>query len=57
MGKIEKKIKKTQERIEFLENEMYINLKQKTSNTVEISISDYQNKIQKLRKELADLVK
>ncbi len=55
MSKIEKKRKKLQERIDFLEEEMYKNLKQKTSNTAEISISDYQRKIEELRKQLEKL--
>lgn len=55
MGKIEKKKQKILDRIQFLEDEMRMNLKQKTSNTAEISISDYQNKIQTLRKQLASL--
>jgi len=55
MSKIEKKRKKLEERLKFLEEEMFLNLKQKTSNTAEISISDYQNKIQVLRKQLAEL--
>jgi hypothetical protein len=52
MGKIEKKKAKIVERIKFLEDEMRTNLKQKTSNTKEISLSEYQNKIQDLRKQL-----
>lgn len=55
MGKIEKKKQKILDRIEFLEDEMRTNLKQKTSNTAEISISEYQNKIQALRKQLEQL--
>lgn len=55
MSKIEKKKKKLQERIDFLEEQMYINLKQKISDTAEISISGYQNKIATLRKELQNL--
>lgn len=55
MGKIEKKRQKILDRIQFLEDEMRINLKQKTSNTAEISISEYQNKIQALRKQLEQL--
>lgn len=57
MSKVDKKIKKIEERIKFLEDEMKLNLKQKTSNTAEISLSDYQNKIQVLRKQLAELKK
>jgi hypothetical protein len=55
MGKIEKKRKKLEERIEYLENEMFLNLKQKTSSTGEISISKVQHEIQKLRLELQKL--
>lgn len=55
MGKLEKKRKKLEERLEQLENEMYQNLKQKTSSTAEISISDYQNKIAAVRQLLKDL--
>lgn len=56
MSKIDKKRKKLTERIEFLESEMFTNLKQKTSDTAEISISDYQIKIAELRKKLDALV-
>lgn len=55
MGRIEKKRTKILERIQYLEDEMRLNLKQKTSNTAEISLSGYQNKIQVLRKQLAEL--
>jgi hypothetical protein len=53
MGKIDKKKKRLQERLKELENEMYTNLKQKTSNTSEISLSEYQRKIADLRKQIA----
>ena len=55
MSKVDKKRKKIEERIKFLEDEMRLNLKQKTSNTAEISLSEYQNKIQTLRKQLETL--
>lgn len=55
MSKIEKKRKKLEARLEQLETEMYQNLKQKTSNTAEISLSDYQNKIAAVRQLLANL--
>lgn len=55
MGKIEKKKQKILDRIQFLEDEMRMNLKQKTSNTVEISLSTYQTKIKDLRKQLDSL--
>lgn len=56
MKKTDKKKAKILERIKFLEDEMRMNLKQKTSSTAEISISEYQTKIQNLRKEYASLV-
>ncbi len=52
MGKIEKKRAKLIERIETLESEMRLNLKQKTSSTAEISLGDYQAKIAAARKQL-----
>lgn len=55
MSKIDKKRKKLQDRIDTLEKEMFINLKQKTSSTAEISLSDYQNKIAAARKQLQEL--
>ena len=55
MAKIDKKRKKIEERIELLENEMKTNLKQKVSNTAEISVSNYLTKIQGLRKQLIEL--
>ena len=55
MGKIDKKREKILERIKFLEDEMRLNLKQKTSATTEISLGEYQNKISTLRKQLETL--
>lgn len=55
MANKEKKKKKLEARITELENEMIINLKQKTSSTAEISLSKYQNEIKRLREELAKL--
>lgn len=52
MANIEKKIKKLKSRLKEVEDEMYLNLKQKTSNTAEISISDYQRKIFELKTKL-----
>lgn len=54
-AKIEKKRKKIQERIEFLETEMRTELTKKSSNTKEISVPTYQRKIQDLRVELLNL--
>ena len=55
MGKIEKKRQRLEERITFLEDEMKKNLIQKTSNTKEISVSDYVTKINDLKKQLINL--
>jgi hypothetical protein len=52
MSKIDKKRIKLQEEIDRLEGEMRKNLTQKTSNTKEISVSDYLTKIADLRKKL-----
>jgi len=52
MANKEKKKKKLEARITELENEMIINLKQKTSSTAEISLSKYQNEIARLKTEL-----
>ena len=52
MSKIDKKRIKLQEEIDRLEGEMRKNLTQKTSNTKEISVSDYLTKIAELRKKL-----
>jgi hypothetical protein len=57
MGKANKKIRKLKDRIASLEADMIINLKQKTSNTAEISLGDYQRKIEQARKELSLLEK
>lgn len=55
MANKEKKKKKLEARITELENEMIINLKQKTSSTAEISLSKYQNEIARLKTELNKL--
>ena len=55
MSKLDKKKKRLQERITFLEDEMRKNLIQKTSNTKEINIGEYQTKIKDLRIELTNL--
>jgi hypothetical protein len=54
-NKIDKKRKKLQERIEFLETEMRMELTKKSSNTKEIDVPTYQRNIQKLRVELSNL--
>ncbi len=55
MAKIDKKKKKLQERINFLETEMISELTKKTSNTKEINVPSYQRKIQELKLELSKL--
>lgn len=55
MAKVEKKRKKLQERIDTLQEEIRISLTKKTSSTKEISLPEYQKKIQELQKELNSL--
>lgn len=56
MQKLDKKKKRLIERIKYLEDEMKLALKQKTSSTSEISVSEYLEKINALRKELLSLL-
>lgn len=53
MGKVDKKRIKLQEEIDRLESEMRKNLTQKTSNTKEISVGEYQRKIADLKNKLS----
>lgn len=53
MGKVDKKRAKLVARITYLQESMTNSLKQKTSSTAEISISQYLSEIDKLQKELA----
>ncbi len=55
MGKIEKKRKKLQDRIDFLKEEMRISLTKKTSSTKEISLPEYHKKISDLQGKLKEL--
>lgn len=55
MAKIDKKRKKLQERIDFLNEEMRISLTKKSSSTKEISLPEHQKKIQDLQKQLNSL--
>jgi hypothetical protein len=55
MGKIDKKRKKLQERIDFLQNELTTHLTKKTSDTAEIDVAGYQRRILELQKELKNL--
>lgn len=55
MSKVDKKKAKLTEEINRLEADMRKQLTQKTSNTKEISVGEYQIKIAKLKKELLSL--
>jgi len=55
MGKIEKKRKKLQDRIEFLENELRTSLTKKSSATAEINVASHQRQIKELREKLSAL--
>jgi hypothetical protein len=55
MGKIDKKKKKLQERIDWYQNELTQHLTKKDSRRQEIDVAGYQRKILELRKELAEL--
>jgi hypothetical protein len=55
MAKVDKKRKKLQERIDFLNDEMRISLTKKDSSTKEISLPEYQKKIGYLQKQLKEL--
>lgn len=55
MSKLDKKRLKLKERIDFLENEMRIELTKKTSNSKEIDLSSYGRKIQDIKIELSKL--
>lgn len=55
MGKLEKKKKKLEERIKFMEDELLDALTKKTSNVKEINVADHQRKINDMKKELIEL--
>jgi len=55
MGKVEKKKKKLQERIDYLQDELRMSLTKKSSATAEINVPSHQRKIQELRVELKNL--
>ena len=57
MAKIDKKIKRAEERLEEMESALTLALTQKTSDTREINVPDQTRKIGELRKELAELKK
>lgn len=55
MGKVDKKRKKLEERIATLQEELRLSLTKKDSATAEVSVGDYQRKIQQAREQLAKL--
>lgn len=55
MGKVDKKRKKLQARIDELQEELRLSLTKKDSNTVEIDVASHQRKILDLRKQLQTL--
>jgi hypothetical protein len=57
MSKVDKKIKKLQERLQTMESELRLSLTKKDSNTKEIDVPTYQRRIQETRLELSKLEK
>lgn len=55
MGKVDKKKKKLQERIDILQEELTMALTKKSSTTAEINIGEFQRRIHELRKELSEM--
>lgn len=55
MGKIEKKRKKLQDRINILQEELRLSLTKKDSSTVEIDVPTQRRKIQDLQRQLSEL--
>jgi len=53
MGKTDKKKRKLQERIDFLQSELTESLTKKSGKTAEINVGEYQRKITELRQQLA----
>jgi predicted nucleic acid-binding Zn-ribbon protein len=55
MGKVDKKKRKLQDRIDTLQEELRNSLTKKDSSTKEIDVASHQRKIQDLQKELNSL--
>ena len=55
MSKIDKKKRKLQERIDFLQKELVESLTKKSGNTIEIDVAGTQRKINEMRKTLNNL--
>lgn len=55
MGKIEKKKKKLEERIEMMEKELIASLTKKTSYIAEINVASHQRQIKEMREKLSSM--
>jgi len=55
MGKLDKKKRKLQERIDFLQSELTQSLTKKSGKTAEINVGECQRKITELRLELSKM--
>jgi len=55
MAKVDKKRKKLQERIDFLQSELTTSLTKKSGKIAELNVGEYQRKITELRLELINL--
>lgn len=55
MGKVDKKKKKLQERIDILQEELTMALTKKSSTTAEINVGEFQRRIIELRKQLSEM--
>ena len=55
MGKVDKKRKKLQDRINVLQEELRLSLTKKSSDSAEIDVAGHQRKIQQMQKQLSEL--
>ena len=55
MGKVEKKRKKLQDRINYLQDELTQSLTKKSSTSVEINVGEQQRKIRQLQEQIQKL--
>jgi hypothetical protein len=55
MGKVDKKRRKLEERINILQEEMNLALTKKSSSTAEINVGEFQRRILELRKQLNEM--
>jgi hypothetical protein len=55
MSKVDKKRKKLQERINYLQDELTQSLTKKSSTTIEINVGEQQRKIAQIREQIKNL--